>query len=205
MTDALQTQASEGRVLAYQFEGLRFDCGSVPGFVEATQHVFEHYYGQDMMTDSLECFKAYDVRGRIPDQLNEDIARRIGQAYAEVIQPSTVVVGHDIRLTSESIKAALIDGLLDTGGLGAGHWPVRHGGDLFCHRLTWVWVAGLWSRPAIIPKDYNGMKFVREGSKPYLRRLGSGGHSCHWRSAMPLPQPVRWAGSVHVDTEAAYR
>lgn len=46
LTDALQTQASEGRVLAYQFEGLRFDCGSVPGFVEATQHVFEHYYGQ---------------------------------------------------------------------------------------------------------------------------------------------------------------
>ena len=46
LTDALQTQAREGRVLAYQFEGLRFDCGSVPGFVEATQYVFEHYYGQ---------------------------------------------------------------------------------------------------------------------------------------------------------------
>ena len=38
------------------------------------------------MTDVLDCFKAYDVRGRIPDQLNEDIARRIGKAYAEVIQ-----------------------------------------------------------------------------------------------------------------------
>ena len=47
LTDALQVQALEGRVLAYQFEGLRFDCGSVPGFVEATQHVYEHYYGQD--------------------------------------------------------------------------------------------------------------------------------------------------------------
>ena len=46
LTDALQVQASEGRVLAYQFDGLRFDCGSVPGFVEATQHVYEHYYGQ---------------------------------------------------------------------------------------------------------------------------------------------------------------
>jgi len=86
-----------------------------------------------MMADSFECFKAYDVRGRIPDQLNEDIARRIGQAYAEVIQPGTVVVGHDIRLTSESIKAALIDGLLAAGGLGAGHRPVRHRGDLLCH------------------------------------------------------------------------
>ena len=48
LTDALQVQAREGRVLAYQFEGLRFDCGSVPGFVEATQHVYEHHYGQDV-------------------------------------------------------------------------------------------------------------------------------------------------------------
>jgi UTP--glucose-1-phosphate uridylyltransferase len=46
LTDALQAQAREGRVLAYQFEGLRFDCGSVPGFVDATQYVFDHYYGQ---------------------------------------------------------------------------------------------------------------------------------------------------------------
>ena len=46
LTDALQAQAREGCVLAYQFEGLRFDCGSVPGFVDATQYVFEHYYGQ---------------------------------------------------------------------------------------------------------------------------------------------------------------
>jgi len=67
------------------------------------------------MTDSLDCFKAYDVRGRIPDQLNEDVARRIGRAYAEVIQPGSVVVGHDIRLTSESIKAALIEGLREQG------------------------------------------------------------------------------------------
>ncbi|MDG2461653.1 MAG: UTP--glucose-1-phosphate uridylyltransferase GalU [Luminiphilus sp.] len=46
LTDALQVQASAGRVLAYQFDGLRFDCGSVPGFVEATQYVYENYYGR---------------------------------------------------------------------------------------------------------------------------------------------------------------
>ena len=57
--------------------------------------------------DKITCFKAYDVRGRIPDQLNEDIAYRIGRAYAEVIKPSKVVVGHDIRLTSEAWTAAL--------------------------------------------------------------------------------------------------
>ena len=47
LTDALKVQANEGRVLAYEFEGIRFDCGQVPGFVEATQYVFEHHYGQN--------------------------------------------------------------------------------------------------------------------------------------------------------------
>ena len=63
----------------------------------------------------ITCFKAYDVRGRVPDQLNEDIALRIGQAYAEVVKPRQVVVGHDIRLSSEIIKTAVIRGLLKQG------------------------------------------------------------------------------------------
>ncbi|PLW67564.1 UTP--glucose-1-phosphate uridylyltransferase GalU [Pseudohalioglobus lutimaris] len=44
LTDALQTQARRGCVMAYKFKGRRFDCGSVPGFVEATNHVYENYY-----------------------------------------------------------------------------------------------------------------------------------------------------------------
>lgn len=44
ITDALQRQARDGCVMAYKFEGQRFDCGSVPGFVEATNHVYEHIY-----------------------------------------------------------------------------------------------------------------------------------------------------------------
>jgi UTP--glucose-1-phosphate uridylyltransferase len=47
LTDALQIQAKRGCVMAYKFKGRRFDCGSVPGFVEATNHVYEHYYSQD--------------------------------------------------------------------------------------------------------------------------------------------------------------
>ena len=65
--------------------------------------------------ETLDCFKAYDVRGRVPDQLNEDIARRIGQAFADVVKPRRVVVGHDIRLSSEAIKGALVDGLMAQG------------------------------------------------------------------------------------------
>ena len=69
----------------------------------------------DIAVDSFSCFKAYDVRGRIPDQLNEDIAYRIGRAYAAFLQPKTVVVGYDIRLSSQSICGALSNGLMDSG------------------------------------------------------------------------------------------
>jgi UTP--glucose-1-phosphate uridylyltransferase len=47
LTDALQTQAKRGCVMAYKFQGRRFDCGSVPGFVEATNYVYENYYSKD--------------------------------------------------------------------------------------------------------------------------------------------------------------
>ncbi len=63
----------------------------------------------------LTCFKAYDIRGRLPDELNEDIAYRIGRAYAEFLKPQRVVVGRDVRLTSESLCRALAAGLTDGG------------------------------------------------------------------------------------------
>ncbi len=117
------------------------------------------------MTESLDCFKAYDVRGRVPDQLNEDVAYRIGQAYAEVIDPGRVVVGHDIRLTSEALKAAMVDGLqasgvdvLDIGLCGTEeiYFATSHLGV----------GGGIAVTASHNPKDYNGMKFVREGSRP---------------------------------------
>ena len=117
------------------------------------------------MSSEITCFKAYDVRGRIPDQLNEDIAYRIGRAFAEVIQPKKVVVGHDIRLSSESIKAALTDGLRDSGvdvydiglcGTEEIYFATAHAGM----------DGGIAVTASHNPKDYNGMKFVREGSKP---------------------------------------
>ena len=115
--------------------------------------------------DKITCFKAYDVRGRIPDQLNEDIAYRIGRAYAEVIKPSKVVVGHDIRLTSEAIKAAVSNGLRDQGvdvydiglcGTEEIYFATDHAGM----------DGGIAVTASHNPKDYNGMKFVREGARP---------------------------------------
>ncbi len=117
------------------------------------------------MTDDLGCFKAYDIRGRVPDQLNEDIARRIGRAYATVIDPGTVVVGHDIRLSSPAIKAALCEGLREQGvdvydiGL-CGTEEIYFA--TFHHGMG----GGIVVTASHNPKDYNGMKLVREQSRP---------------------------------------
>lgn len=113
----------------------------------------------------LTCFKAYDVRGRVPDQLNEEIARRIGRAFADVVKPRQVVVGHDIRLSSEAIKAAVTEGLLEQGvdvydiglcGTEEIYFATSHAGM----------DGGIAITASHNPKDYNGMKFVREESRP---------------------------------------
>ena len=113
----------------------------------------------------LTCFKAYDVRGRIPDQLNEDIAYRIGRAFARVIQPRHVVVGHDIRLTSEEIKAALVNGLRDEG---VDVFDIGQCGteEIYFATSHAKMDGGIVVTASHNPKDYNGMKFVRTGSEP---------------------------------------
>ncbi len=63
----------------------------------------------------LACFKAYDIRGQLGTQLDEDITYRIGRAYAEFLKPKTVVIGGDMRLSTESLKQALANGLQDSG------------------------------------------------------------------------------------------
>lgn len=116
----------------------------------------------------INCFKAYDVRGRIPDELNEDIAYRIGRAYSEFVSPSKIVVGHDIRLTSKSISDALVEGLRDSGvdvlhigicGTEEVYFSTFHYGDRGVD-------GGIVVTASHNPKDYNGMKFVREDARP---------------------------------------
>lgn len=63
----------------------------------------------------LTCFKAYDIGGKLGVELNEDIAYRIGRAYAVYLQPRSVVIGADIRHSSEPLKSALANGLMDEG------------------------------------------------------------------------------------------
>ncbi|MEO7774114.1 MAG: phosphomannomutase [Steroidobacteraceae bacterium] len=114
---------------------------------------------------TLAAFKAYDVRGRIPDELNPELAYQIGQAYAAFIKPKKVCVGRDIRLTSAELARALIRGLLDSGvdvydiGL-CGTEGVYHA--TFAEALD----GGIMVTASHNPPNYNGMKFVREQSRP---------------------------------------
>ncbi|HET8709897.1 MAG TPA: phosphomannomutase [Spongiibacteraceae bacterium] len=117
------------------------------------------------MSDKFECFKAYDVRGRVPDQINEDIAYRIGRAYAEVVKPGSVVVGHDIRLTSEALKMAVANGLRDS-GVDVFDIGLCGTEEIYFATFHAKVGGGIAVTASHNPKDYNGMKFVREGSKP---------------------------------------
>lgn len=60
----------------------------------------------------LCCFKAYDIRGRVPDELDEDLALRIGAAVASMLDAGPAILGHDVRLTSPALQLALATGLM---------------------------------------------------------------------------------------------
>ncbi len=123
------------------------------------------------MSDKITCFKAYDVRGRIPDELNEDIAYRIGRAYAAFVSPRKVVVGHDIRLTSEAISNALIEGLRDS-GVDVLHIGVCGTEEVYFATFHYQTDGGIAVTASHNPKDYNGMKFVRAESRPISADTG---------------------------------
>lgn len=123
------------------------------------------------MTAALTCFKAYDIRGKLGEELNDDIAYRIGRAYAEFLKPAKVVVGGDVRLTSESLKLALAEGLRDSGvnvldiglcGTEEIYFATSHlGVD-----------GGIVVTASHNPIDYNGMKMVRKDSRPISNDSG---------------------------------
>lgn len=117
------------------------------------------------MSNEISCFKAYDVRGRVPDQLNTDVAYRIGRAFAAFLDAKKVVVGHDIRLTSPELTDALVEGLTDSGA------DVLHIGQCGTEEVYFAAFnnavdGGICVTASHNPMDYNGMKFVREGAKP---------------------------------------
>jgi len=117
------------------------------------------------MNNEISCFKAYDVRGRVPDQLNEEVAYRIGRAFALFLNARKVVVGHDVRLTSVSLTNALIDGLTDAGA-GVLHIGQCGTEEVYFAAFNSDVDGGICVTASHNPMDYNGMKFVREGARP---------------------------------------
>jgi len=117
---------------------------------------------------ALSCFKAYDIRGKVPSELNEDLARAIGRAYAVRFAPKKVVVVRDMRLSSEAIANALMDGLqrqgVDVVDLGPGGTEMSYFGAF--HLEGEGVDGGIAVTASHNPADYNGMKFVQKGAVP---------------------------------------
>jgi phosphomannomutase len=130
----------------------------------------------------ITCFKAYDVRGRVPAELDDDVAYRIGRAYAAFVKPKTVAVGRDIRASSPALTTQLIKGLIDSGvdvlDIGVGGTELVYFAT-FSRKLD----GGIMVTASHNPPDYNGMKFVRAESRPIsadtgledIRALAEGG------------------------------
>jgi phosphomannomutase / phosphoglucomutase len=114
---------------------------------------------------TLPCFKAYDIRGRVPDELDEDLARRIGAGTSALLGPGPMVVGHDIRLSSPGLLQAAIEGITSTGRdvINIGLCGTEEVYFQTFHRGA---AGGIMVTASHNPMDYNGMKLVREESKP---------------------------------------
>jgi phosphomannomutase len=115
--------------------------------------------------EKIGCFKAYDVRGRVPQELNEDLAYRIGQAYAAFLSPHRVAVGRDVRLSSLPLTQALVAGLNDRG---VEVWDLGLCGteQVYFYTSYLGLDGGIMITASHNPPEYNGMKFVREQSRP---------------------------------------
>ncbi len=113
----------------------------------------------------IRCFKAYDIRGRIPDELNEEIAYRVGNALVEFLNAKTIVVGRDIRESSRELTDAVVRGITDAG---ADALDIGLGGTEMVYFGTGHKEAdgGIMVTASHNPADYNGLKIVREDARP---------------------------------------
>jgi len=117
------------------------------------------------MTTPITCFKAYDIRGELNTQLNEEVAYRIGFAFAEELSAKSVVVGGDVRLTSTPLKLALSAGLVD-GGAEVTDIGMAGTEEIYFATKHLGVDGGIEVTASHNPINYNGMKLVKAGSVP---------------------------------------
>ena len=157
----------------------------------------------------LPAFKAYDIRGRVPEELNEDLARRIGVALDAQLAPGPVVLGHDVRLTSPALQDALAAGLRGVGrevidiglcGTEEVYFQTDHLGA----------AGGVMVTASHNPMDYNGMKLVKENARPISSDTGlfaiSDAVAADTGSAQPASaaQTARHDKSAYIDHLLSY-
>lgn len=114
---------------------------------------------------SLSCFKAYDIRGKVPEELNEDLAYKIGRSFIAEFNAKSVVVGYDIRLESAGLAKALKEGLLDSGAtvIDIGLCGTE---EVYFNTFDQNTDGGIMVTASHNPKGYNGMKLVKKGAQP---------------------------------------
>ncbi|MFV5494387.1 phosphomannomutase CpsG [Acinetobacter towneri] len=120
---------------------------------------------------TLTCFKAYDIRGKLGTELNEEIAYKIGRAYGQIYQPKTVAIGCDIRLSSEGLKQATIRGLNDA-GVNVLDLGMTGTEEVYFAAFHLDVQGGIEVTASHNPMDYNGMKLVRENARPISADTG---------------------------------
>ena len=120
---------------------------------------------------ALTCFKAYDIRGELGTQIDEEICYRIGRAFAAFLKPQRVVVGGDIRLTSEALKQAFARGVMDSGAdvIDIGLCGTE---EVYFATAELGADGGCMITASHNPINYNGLKLVREGSRPLSADTG---------------------------------
>ncbi len=114
---------------------------------------------------SLSCFKAYDIRGKVPEDLSPELAFRIGRAYAAELQPKRVVVGRDVRDSSEALVNALALGL-QQGGCEVHDIGLCGTEEVYFATFHFEMDGGIMVTASHNPIGYNGMKLVRAGAQP---------------------------------------
>jgi phosphomannomutase len=151
---------------------------------------------------SITCFKAYDLRGRIPNELNEDVAYRVARGVAQFLSAQRIVVGRDIRLSSASLTDAVCRGLADS-GVDVFDIGVCGTEGVYFATFDGGYDGGIMITASHNPSDYNGMKFVREQSKPISADNGLKEIRAFAERA-EFPAPARPGVRREIDTGAAY-
>lgn len=117
------------------------------------------------MYRKIDCVKAYDIRGKLGEQLDTDVAYRIGRAFGQYLQAKTVVLGGDVRATSEALKLALADGLMDA-GVDVIDLGMTGTEEVYFATFHLGVCGGIEVTASHNPLDYNGMKLVQQGARP---------------------------------------